>query len=196
MISRRRCAVRHAGALSSENAGMSNHKESENLSHRKSKVSWAMMINPGLVGPKPRRSSVGDGQRVNIPVPVYVCFWVRIEYVGAGSWLYPSKSLLWRRMKGLQRPIPTDTVTRKAHKRVAYADRTANRHRYSGREDQGEREILRQGTRQFSDRNFGIRSASRRFSLYLLSNMFATYANIRHYLWITSVNAYYFDEYR
>jgi len=114
LISRRRCAARHAGALSSENAGMSNHKESENLSHRKSKVSWAMTIIPGLVGPKPRRSSVGDGQRVNIPVPVYVCFWVRIEYVGAGSWLYPSKSLLWRRMKGLQRPIPTDTVTRKA----------------------------------------------------------------------------------
>ena len=69
---------------------MSNLKEGENPSHRKSKVSWAMIIIPGLVGPKPRRSSVGDGQRVNIPVPVYVCFWVRIEYVGADSWLYPS----------------------------------------------------------------------------------------------------------
>ena len=138
---------------------MSNHKESENLSHRKSKVSWAMTIIPGLVGPKPRRSSVGDGQRVNIPVPVYVCFWVRIEYVGADSWLYPSKSPLWRRMKGPQGLIPTDTVTRKAHKLMAYADRTANRHRYSGRVDQGERVILRQGTRQFNGRNFGIRPA-------------------------------------
>ena len=155
-----------------------------------------MTIIPGLVGPKPRRSSVGDGQRVNIPVPVYVCFWVRIEYVGADSWLYPSNPLLWWGMKGPHRPIPTDTVTRKAHKRVAYADRTANRHRYSGREDQGERVILRQGTQQFSDRNFGIRSASRRSSLYLLLNMFATYANIGHYLWITSVNACHFDGYR
>ncbi len=74
LISRRSRIVRFCGALSSENAGMSNHKGSENLPHRKSKVSWAMIINPGLVGPKPRRSSVGDGQRVNIPVPVYVCF--------------------------------------------------------------------------------------------------------------------------
>ena len=73
-----------------------------------------MMINPGLVGPKPRRSSVGDGQRVNIPVPVYVCYRVRIEYAGADSWLYPSKQQLWLRMKGLHRPIPADTVTRKA----------------------------------------------------------------------------------
>ena len=48
---------------------MSNLKEGENPSHRKSKVSWAMIIIPGLVGPKPRRISVGDGQRVNIPVP-------------------------------------------------------------------------------------------------------------------------------
>ena len=151
--------MRHAGALSSENAGMSNHKESENLSHRKSKVSWAMTIIPGLVGPKPRRSSVGDGQRVNIPVPVYVCFWVRIEYVGADSWLYPSNSPLWRGMKGPQGLIPADTVTRKAQKRVAYADRTANRHRCSGLVDQGERVNLRQVTRQFNGRNFGIRPA-------------------------------------
>ena len=27
---------------------------------------------PGLVGPKPRRISVGDGQQVNIPVQVKV----------------------------------------------------------------------------------------------------------------------------
>ena len=56
--------------LSSENAGMSNHKAGENPAHRKSKVSWATIIVPGLVGPKPRRVGVGDGQRVNIPVPV------------------------------------------------------------------------------------------------------------------------------
>ena len=62
--------MRFAGALGSENVGMSNHKGSENLPHRKSKVSWATVIAPGLVGPKPRQYSVGDGQRVNIPVLV------------------------------------------------------------------------------------------------------------------------------
>ena len=41
--------------VSSENAGMSNHKAGENPAHRKSKVSWATIIVPGLVGPKPRR---------------------------------------------------------------------------------------------------------------------------------------------
>ena len=30
------------------------------------------VIVPGLVGPKPRRISVGDGQQVNIPVQVVV----------------------------------------------------------------------------------------------------------------------------
>ncbi len=64
-------------------------------------------------------------------------------------------------------------LTRKAIERVDYAIRTANRHRCSGRVDQGVRVILRQGTRQYSDRNFGIRSApslcmqSVRNSLYL-----------------------------
>ena len=74
LISHRSQIVRSGGALSSENAGMSNLKEGENPSHRKSKVSWAMIIIPGLVGPKPRRISVGDGQRVNIPVPMFACF--------------------------------------------------------------------------------------------------------------------------
>ena len=74
LILHRSSSVRNCGALSSENAGMSNHKEGENPSHRKSKVSWAMIIIPGLVGPKPRRISVGDGQRVNIPVPARTCY--------------------------------------------------------------------------------------------------------------------------
>ena len=47
--------VRSGGALGSENAGTSNHKTGENPVGRKSKVSWAMVIIPGLVGPKPRR---------------------------------------------------------------------------------------------------------------------------------------------
>ena len=73
---------------------MSNDKAGENPAHRKSKVSWAMVIIPGLVGPKPRRVSVGDGQRVNIPVPVLICSQVRIGQAEADSWLYPSNSSL------------------------------------------------------------------------------------------------------
>ena len=72
-LSHRSRTARFGGALGSENAGMSNHKAGENPAPRKSKVSWATIIVPGLVGPKPRRKSVGDGQRVNIPVPVLYC---------------------------------------------------------------------------------------------------------------------------
>ena len=55
LIGHRSRTVRSGGALSSENVGMSNHKAGENPAHRKSKVSWATIIVPGLVGPKPRR---------------------------------------------------------------------------------------------------------------------------------------------
>ena len=55
--------------------------------------------------------------------------------------------------------IPIKVLTRKATIRVFFTIRTANRHRCSGREDQGVRVILRQGTRQTSGRNFGIRPA-------------------------------------
>ena len=72
MISRRSQIVRSGGALSSENAGISNLKTGENPVGRKSKVSRATVIVPGLVGPKPRRISVGDGQQVNIPALVVV----------------------------------------------------------------------------------------------------------------------------
>jgi len=39
------------GAVGSENVGMSNRKTSEILVGRKSEVSWAMTIIPGLGGP-------------------------------------------------------------------------------------------------------------------------------------------------
>ena len=45
-----RVTVRMPGREGSENAGMSNDKESENLSRRKPKVSWGRQIRPGLVG--------------------------------------------------------------------------------------------------------------------------------------------------
>ena len=59
--------VSRGGAYRSENVGMSNHNAGENPAHRKSKVSWAMTIIPGLVGPKARPKGVVDGQPVNIP---------------------------------------------------------------------------------------------------------------------------------
>ena len=77
----------------------------------------------------------------------------------ADSWLYPSKYQKQVRMKRPLGRIAVKVLTRKAIKRVAHAIRTANRHRCSGRVDQGVRVILRQGTRQYSDRNLGIRSA-------------------------------------
>lgn len=46
---------------------MSNRNVSEILTHRKSEVSWAMVITPGLVGPKARLKGVVDGHQVNIP---------------------------------------------------------------------------------------------------------------------------------
>ena len=39
------------GGLGSENVGMSSKKAGENPAHRKPKVSWAMIVNPGLGGP-------------------------------------------------------------------------------------------------------------------------------------------------
>ena len=72
LISQRSQTGKSGGALSSENAGISNLKAGENPAGHKSKVSRATVIVPGLVGPKPRRISVGDGQQVNIPVQVVV----------------------------------------------------------------------------------------------------------------------------
>jgi hypothetical protein len=61
--------VRWGGAYSSENAGISSVYSDERSEHRKSKVSLAMSISEGLVGPKARPKGVVDGQTVNIPLP-------------------------------------------------------------------------------------------------------------------------------
>ena len=42
--------MRTAGALRSENAGMSSGKTGENPVHRMTKVSWGRLVRPGLVG--------------------------------------------------------------------------------------------------------------------------------------------------
>ncbi len=64
---RRSRRVTDCGAYGSENVGMSNRNVGESPTHRKSEVSWAMVIIPGLVGPKARLKSVVDGHQVNIP---------------------------------------------------------------------------------------------------------------------------------
>ena len=59
--------VTHGGAHGSENVGTSNRKACEIHARRKIKVSFAMEINEGLVGPKPMANAAGDGHTVNIP---------------------------------------------------------------------------------------------------------------------------------
>ena len=60
-----------AGAARSENVGTSNHKSDEISDRRKLKVSWAMIISSGLVGPKAMAKAAADGQQVNIPALSY-----------------------------------------------------------------------------------------------------------------------------
>ena len=55
------------GALRSENVGTSNRNSGEIPEGRKSKVSLAMVINQGLVGPKAMAKAAADGHMVNIP---------------------------------------------------------------------------------------------------------------------------------
>ena len=55
------------GACGSKNVGTSNRKTGGIPVRRKIKVSWAMVINPGLVGPKEMVKTASDGQLVNIP---------------------------------------------------------------------------------------------------------------------------------
>ena len=59
--------VSRRGVHGSKNVGISNRNWGEIPQHRKSKVSWAMLINPGSVGPKARSKGVVDGHKVNIP---------------------------------------------------------------------------------------------------------------------------------
>ena len=61
--------VKVGGALGSENAGMSSVRDVSKRPHRMAEVSAARFILGGLVGPKPRLKSVGDGQTVEIPSP-------------------------------------------------------------------------------------------------------------------------------
>ena len=57
----------HTGALRSKNVGTSNRNAGEIPARRKTKVSFAMLISEGLVGPKEMAKAGSDGHRVNIP---------------------------------------------------------------------------------------------------------------------------------
>lgn len=59
--------MRSDGALRSENVGMSNHNSGVIPERRKFKVSLAMDIIQGLVGPKAMAKAAANGQQVNIP---------------------------------------------------------------------------------------------------------------------------------
>ena len=54
----------------SANAGMSSVRHVSKRAHRMAEVSYGRFIHVGLVGPKPRRKRVGDGQTVYIPLPL------------------------------------------------------------------------------------------------------------------------------
>jgi len=78
--------VSHRGAFGRENVGISSKKNGENPFHRKSKVSRATRIVPGLVGPKTRPKGVADGQQVNIPALPYFFDGVTHGSTGRASW--------------------------------------------------------------------------------------------------------------
>ena len=55
------------GAYRSKNVGTSNRNAGEIPARRKTKVSFAMVISEGLVGPKEMAKAGSDGHMVNIP---------------------------------------------------------------------------------------------------------------------------------
>ena len=57
----------HTGAYGRDNVGTSNRKAGEIPARRKTKVSLAMLISQGLVGPKVMAKAGADGHTVNIP---------------------------------------------------------------------------------------------------------------------------------
>jgi hypothetical protein len=60
-VGRRREAGRPLGGIGRADADISSKKGGENPSHRKPKVSHAMIVSVGSVGPKARQKCVADG---------------------------------------------------------------------------------------------------------------------------------------
>ena len=80
--------ARGTGAFGRENVGTSNHKQGENPCRRKPKVSLAMTIIQGLVGPKAMAKAAADGQLVNIPALWCISMAGRSEVYRAYYWIY------------------------------------------------------------------------------------------------------------
>jgi hypothetical protein len=75
------------GAMRSENAGTSNRKTGENPVRRNTKVSFAMLISEGLVGPKGMPNGGPDGKQVNIPAHCFVPMEGRRVVPKASYWI-------------------------------------------------------------------------------------------------------------
>ena len=80
----------HSGASRSKNVGTSNRNAGESPARRKTKVSLAMSIIQGLVGPKRMTKVARDGQQVNIPVLLYISMEGRSLVCVAYYWIYRS----------------------------------------------------------------------------------------------------------
>ncbi len=94
--------VSRTGEWRSENVGTSNRNAGEIPARRKPKVSLAMVIIQGLVGPKPMAKAGGDGQLVNIPA-------LRINLMAGRNLVH--RSCYWIRVHGIR------NVGRKIHQR-------------------------------------------------------------------------------
>ena len=65
----RSCIGRGSGLYGRENAGISSEREARNLPVESLRFPGEGSSAQGKSGPKPRPKGVGDGQRVDIPVP-------------------------------------------------------------------------------------------------------------------------------
>ena len=65
----RSCIGRGSGLYGRENAGISSEREARNLPVESLRFPGEGSSAQGKSGPKPRPKGVGDGQRVEIPVP-------------------------------------------------------------------------------------------------------------------------------
>ena len=136
--------ARASGAQRRENVGMSNHNPNEKLEPRKSKVSVALAINHGLGGPKPIPKGAGDGQTVNIPSLLCDYRWRAKEIKRSALLVWHPWREVQASIVGTQRIYFANSGEEPSEKSAAFTlirIRTGNRHRWIGREDQGERVI-------------------------------------------------------
>ncbi|MFM2339609.1 MAG: hypothetical protein RLZZ360_245 [Candidatus Parcubacteria bacterium] len=120
------------GAMRSENAGTSNRKTGGNPVRRNTKVSFAMVISEGLVGPKGIPNGGLDGEQVNIPAHWCVAMEGRRVVLDAAYWIAVGGSRRSRRQirvailrvqtkgEATAEPMSRSTLPRKTskHKRI------------------------------------------------------------------------------